>query len=181
MNKYNFLAKEMLNIMDPSEGLKRLLYDRFLHFMHLAEHVSTTETEQFADFARMHGLTSFPNNLTAIHIIDCIGKNEPINNTATAEKMNLSKASVTNISNKLHKEGFIKRSQMSGNKKEIYFSLSSKGRKIFEIHTMMHEIIERRFLDGLNSFSESELQATLKFFQVLISQNENILIGNRET
>ncbi|MBE9916899.1 MarR family transcriptional regulator [Paenibacillus donghaensis] len=167
--------------MNPSEGLKQLLYDRFLHFLHLAEHISTTELKEFANFARMQGLTSFPNNLTDIHIIDCIGKNEPINNTSTAAKMNLSKASVTNISNKLHKEGFIKRSQMNDNKKEVYFSLSSKGRQVFEVHTMMHEIIERRFFDGLNSFSELELQASLKFFQTIITQNENIVNGDRKT
>ncbi|MWC27588.1 MarR family transcriptional regulator [Paenibacillus sp. MMS18-CY102] len=158
--------------MHPSEGLKELLYDRFIHFLHLAEQISSTETEEFADFARVHGLTSFPSNLTAIHIIDCIGKNEPINNTSTAEKMNLSKASVTNVSTKLHKDGYIKRSQMNDNKKEVYFSLSPKGRHVFEVHAMLHEKIKRRFFDDLNTFSEPELQASLKFFHTMLNQNE---------
>lgn len=82
----------------------------------------------------------------------------------------MSKASVTKISTKLHKDGFIKRSQMNDNKKEVYFSLTPKGRQVFEVHAKLHEIVKRRFLDGLDSFSEAELQAVLKFFQTVINQ-----------
>lgn len=156
--------------MNPAEGIKQLLYDRFLHFLHLAEHMSTNEIEEFADFARTQGLTAYPNNLTVIHVMDCIGNNEPINNTSIAGKLDLSKASVTKISTKLHKDGFIKRSQMNDNKKEVYFSLTPKGRQVFEVHAKLHEIVKRRFLDGLDSFSEAELQAVLKFFQTVINQ-----------
>lgn len=163
--------------MNSSEGLKRLLYSRFLHFAHLTEQIFTTESEEFADFARMQGLSSFPTNLTSVHTIDCIGHNEPINNTSIAEKMNLSKASITKISAKLLEEGFIKRSQMNDNKKEVYFSLTPKGRQIFEVHAMMHVIIENRFIDSMNVFSESELQAVLKFFQMMIQHNDNIAKG----
>ncbi|MEC0226756.1 MarR family transcriptional regulator [Paenibacillus alba] len=160
--------------MNPSEGLKQFLYDRFLHFLHLTEDISTTEIEEFANLARLQGLASFP-NLTGIHVIDCIGNNEPINNTSIAEKMNLSKANITKVSTQLHTEGFIKRSQMNDNKKEVYFSLSPKGRQVFEAHTMMHEKMKRKFFDDLNSFSESELQASLKFFQTIINQNDNVV------
>lgn len=159
--------------MSSSEGLKRLLYSRFLHFAHLTEQIFTTESEQFADFARMQGLSLFPTNLTSVHTIDCIGHHEPINNTSIAEKMKLSKASITKISAKLLEEGFIKRSQMNDNKKEVYFSLTPKGRQIFEVHAMMHVIIENRFIDSLDDFSESELQAVLKFFQMMIQPNDN--------
>ncbi|MBT2218670.1 MarR family transcriptional regulator [Virgibacillus dakarensis] len=164
--------------MDPSEGLKRLLYDRFLHFSHLTEQIFTTEIDEFDNLARLQGITSYPNNMTTVHVIDCIGNNEPINNKSIAEKMNLSKASITKISTNLLKEGYIKRSRMNDNKKEVYFSLSSKGRQIFEVHAMMHEIIERRFISLLNSFSESELQASLKFFQTMIDQSDNIVRGD---
>ena len=166
--------------MNPSEGLKQFLYDRFLHFLHLAEDISRTEIEEFANLAKLQGLTSFP-NLTGIHVIDCIGNNEPINNTSIAEKMNLSKASITKVSTQLHTEGFIKRSQMNDNKKEVYFSLSPKGRQVFEAHTLMHEKIKRKFFDDLNSFSESELQASLKFFQTIINQNANVVKTDGKT
>ncbi|MFP4977503.1 MarR family transcriptional regulator [Paenibacillus sp. CN-4] len=163
--------------MNSSEGLKRLLYSQFLHFTHLTEKIFTTESEEFANFARLEGLSSFPANLTSVHTIDCIGHNEPINNTSIAEKMKLSKASITKISNKLLEEGFIKRSQMNDNKKEVYFSLTPKGRQIFEVHAMMHVIIENRFIDLMSVFSESELQAVLKFFHMMIQHYDKSAKG----
>lgn len=160
--------------MNSSEGLKRLLYSRFLHFSHLTEQILATESEEFVDFARLEGLSAFPTNLTSVHTIDCIGHNEPINNTSIAERMNLSKASISKISTKLLEEGYIKRSQMNDNKKEVYFSLTPKGRQIFEVHTRMHVIFENRFIESMKDFSESELQGVLKFFQMIIQHNENI-------
>lgn len=170
----------MQDIMNPSEGLKRLLYERFLHFAHLMENNLRDEIEELVYLAQLEGITSCPNNMTSIHVIDCIGKNEPINNTSIAEKMNLSKASISKISTHLIKEGYIKRSQMNDNKKEVYFYLSSKGKQIFEVHAIMHEMIERRFISVFDSFSDSELQASLKFFQTVIDQRDNILKGNEK-
>lgn len=164
--------------MNASEGLKRLLYERFLHFSHLTEQMFAAEIEQFANLARLQGLSSFSGNMTTIHVIDCIGSHEPINNTSIAEKMNLSKASITKISAKLLKEGCIKRSQMNDNRKEVYYSLTSKGRQLFEVHASMHDIIERRFIGVMSSFSEAELQAALKFFQTMIDQQNSIVRGN---
>lgn len=160
-----------------SEELKRTLYERFLHFAHLTEQMFTAEISEFTGLAQLHGITSIPSNLTSVHVIDCIGNNEPINNTSIAEKMNLSKASISKISNKLLQEGFIKRSQMIDNKKEVYFTLSPKGKKIFELHATMHELIEDRFISALNALSESEIQASLKFFQVMIEKRDDMVKG----
>lgn len=162
-----------------SEGLKRTLYERFLHFVHLTEQMFTAEISEFTGLAQSHGITSIPNNLTSVHVIDCIGNNEPINNTSIAEKMNLSKASISKISNKLLQEGFIKRNQMVDNKKEVYFTLSPKGKRIYELHATMHELMEDRFISVLNELSESEIQASLKFFQVMIEKRDDMF--KRET
>jgi len=158
-----------------SEGMKRILYERFLHFAHLTEQMFTTENGAFIELAQIQGISSIPNNLTSVHVIDCIGNHEPVNATTIAEKMNLSKASISKISNKLLEEGFIKRSQMVDNKKEKFFTLSPKGRKIFEVHGKMHEVMERRFIAALHSFSESEIQAAIKFFQVMIEKQDDIV------
>ncbi|MFC6552460.1 MarR family transcriptional regulator [Cohnella cellulosilytica] len=160
-----------------SEGLKRILYERFLHFTHLTEQMFSSEIGEFIELARIQGISTIPNNLTTVHVMDCIGNYEPVNTTTIAEKMNLSKASISKISNKLLAEGFIKRSQMVDNKKEKYFTLSPKGRKVFDVHAMMHEVIERRFIAALHSFSESELQAVTKFFQIMIEKQDDIVKG----
>lgn len=90
--------------MNPSDGLKRLLYSRLNHYLHLFEQTITTESDQFAELAHHHGITSFPRNLTSIHVIECIGNHEPINNKSIAEKLNMSKAGITKISTKLLQE-----------------------------------------------------------------------------
>ncbi|MFS0725201.1 MarR family transcriptional regulator [Paenibacillus sp. 1P07SE] len=155
-----------------SEGLKRTLYERFLHYAHLIEQRFAAESNEFTSLAQLHGITSIPSNLTSVHVIDCIGNNEPINNTSIAEKMNLSKASISKISNKLLQEGFIKRRQMVDNKKEVYFTLSPEGKKIFEVHAAMHEVLEERFIAVLHSLSESEIQGALKFIDVMIENQD---------
>jgi DNA-binding MarR family transcriptional regulator len=165
-------------MMSPSDGLKRLLYDRVLHFTHLTEQFFSTEMEAFAELTRQHGLTSIPNNMTSVHVLDCIGSHEPINSTSIAEKMSLSKASITKISTKLLQEGYIKRSQLNDNRKEIFFSLSPKGRELYEVHARMHEIIEQRFIREMEAFSESELQASLKFLQTMINHRGNMIKGD---
>lgn len=153
--------------MVPTEPLKRLVYGQLLHFMHLSEQVQEMEQSEFAEQARELGLAAHPNNLTIVHVIDCIGSNEPINNTSIADKMNLSKASITKISAKLLEEGYIKRSRLNDNNKEVYFSLTPKGKYVYEAHEKMHEVLERKFIGMLDSFAEPELQTVLKFFQTM--------------
>jgi hypothetical protein len=54
---------------------------------------------------------------------------------------------------------------LSDNRKEVYFSLKEKGRRIFELHQTLHEQEQRRFLEFLERFSGAELEAILKFLQ----------------
>ena len=84
-------------------------------------------------------LNGLPGNMTTIHVISCIGHDEPINNTGIAKKMNLSKANITKISSKLLKEGLIKRFQLTDNKKEIYFRLTPSGKQVFELHEKFYQ------------------------------------------
>lgn len=154
--------------MYPAEGLKRLLYDRFIHLSHLSEELFAAEESAIAELLQEHGITFSSTSLTSIHVLDCIGNNEPINSTAIADKMKLSKASITKISTKLLQDDCIKRNRMNDNKKEVYFSLTPKGRKLFDLHARMHEEFEQKFLESMNSFTEPELQASLKFIQTMI-------------
>lgn len=155
-----------------AEQIKRMLHERVLHLQHVTEQMMSAESGVFNDLARSYDISSIPDNLTSVHVIDCIGNHEPINNTAIAEKMNLSKASISKISAKLLKENFVRRSQLNDNKKEVYFTLSPKGRQIYEIHARMHHIFEQRFITMMNGFSEAELLASLKFIQAMIDQKD---------
>lgn len=115
--------------MDTEDRTKQLLYEQYIRFLHAYESYKDTEIEHFLSIAQREAIEKIPRHLTAVHVIDCIGRHEPINSTGIAEAMNLSKASITKIGNKLLEEGFVKRTQMNDNKKESYFRLSPQGKK----------------------------------------------------
>lgn len=151
--------------MDSKDRTKQLLYDQFIRFLHVYENHKDTEIEHFLSIAQRESIDKIPQHLTAVHMIDCIGRHEPINNTGIAEVMNLSKASITKIGNKLLEEGFVKRTKMNDNKKESYFRLSPQGKKIFELHERLHVLEAERFYRSMDKYSEAELKIIHQFLQ----------------
>ncbi|QLG40759.1 MULTISPECIES: MarR family transcriptional regulator [unclassified Paenibacillus] len=151
--------------MDSNDRTKQLVYDQFIRFLHVYENHKDTEIEHFLSIAQRESIDKIPQHLTAVHMIDCIGKHEPINNTGIADAMNLSKASITKIGNKLLEEGFVKRTKMNDNKKESYFRLSPQGKKIFELHERLHVLEAERFYRALDKYSEPELKIIHQFLQ----------------
>ena len=71
----------------------------------------------------MEEIEHVPTNMTSIHVIACIGENQPINNITIARKMNLSKANITKINTKLIKENLITRFQSADNKRRYIINL----------------------------------------------------------
>lgn len=156
--------------MDSSDRVKALIYGEVLHFSHLYEQKLDLELMELQALGHAQDLNGIPGSLSTIHVLDCIGNHEPINHTAIAEKLNLSKASITKISTKLLAGGFINRVQLNDNRKEVYFRLTPEGNKLFKLHEALHHKEEQRFLRFLDGFSESELGAILKFFHGMAEQ-----------
>ncbi|MET3210311.1 UNVERIFIED_CONTAM: DNA-binding MarR family transcriptional regulator [Paenibacillus sp. PvR008] len=90
---------------------------------------------------------------TDIHVIDCIGRHEPINVTTLADRIELSKGTVSKVSTKLLKEGWIRRTQLNDNKKEIYFRLTPLGKKLFLVHERLHVKVQHQLLQFLDRYS----------------------------
>ncbi|MGO4789157.1 MarR family transcriptional regulator [Paenibacillus sp. 2KB_20] len=160
-------------MMNSLETIKWLVQDQVVHIVHLSEQRIESEQDKIFRYAQEQQLESIPRHLTSVHVIDCIGNNEPINNTALAEKMKLSKAGITKISAKLLEEGYIHRRQLNDNKKEVYFSLTEKGRRVFELHQQLHKLEEERFMQLLEPFKEAELHVILRFLQSVSSHRAN--------
>uniref|UniRef100_A9A7L1 Transcriptional regulator, MarR family n=1 Tax=Methanococcus maripaludis (strain C6 / ATCC BAA-1332) TaxID=444158 RepID=A9A7L1_METM6 len=57
-----------------------------------------------------------------------------------AEEMKYTKTSVTNMVQKLEKNGYVKRIRSKSDKREVYVELTEKGHYIFEWKENMHEI-----------------------------------------
>ncbi|MUG26379.1 MarR family transcriptional regulator [Paenibacillus macerans] len=153
---------------------KRHLYEQYLKILHLNELYTEHEINMFRQQARKHQIDMLSNNITSVHVIDCIGDYEPINHTGIVQKMDLSKASITNISSKLLETGFIMRSQLNNNRKEIYFSLTDKGRHVYHLHKKLHQEKEEGFYRFIESYSEAELQTIGKFMSDLLARAEKL-------
>ncbi|GGF59709.1 putative HTH-type transcriptional regulator YvmB [Paenibacillus albidus] len=151
--------------MESADRLKQLLHDQYIRFLHVHEAYMDIEIEQLLDIAERRAITRLPRNITAIHVIDCIGRNEPINSTAIAEVMDLSKASITKIGSKLLEEGFVERTQLNDNKKESYFRLTPQGKQLFDLHTQLHQVEAERFCGFLDKYTDGELGVIRNFLQ----------------
>ncbi|WP_238533439.1 MarR family transcriptional regulator [Paenibacillus terrae] len=156
---------------------KGRLYEQYIRMLHLNELYTEHEINLFREQARKHQIDMLSNNITSVHVIDCIGDHEPINHTGIVRKMDLSKASITNISSKLLEMGFIMRSQLNNNRKEIYFSLTDKGRHVYHLHKELHKEKEERFYQFIESYSEAELQTIGKFMSDLVARAEEYSEG----
>lgn len=104
--------------MEHFDQVKKQIYDLRWKMMHLLEQEESWEIATFRKKALEEGLREGSYNFSMIHVIDCIGRYEPINSTSIADKMELSKASITKMTSKLFDEGFVKRTQLNDNKKK---------------------------------------------------------------
>ncbi|MCR8643244.1 MarR family transcriptional regulator [Paenibacillus sp. N1-5-1-14] len=164
--------------MEEIEAAGKQIHAMYWKAMHLMEEYETAEVTQFLEKAREAGLVDTRKNMTEVHVISCIGNNEPINITMIADKMDLSKASISKISVKLQEEGFIRKSQLNDNKKEIYFRLTPKGKKLFMLHEDLHQKGKDHFFHFLQKYSLQELHFIKRLIQDITDELEQSLIDN---
>lgn len=107
--------------------------------------------------------------LSEFHVIDCIGKNQLPNATFISKELDMTKGAISKIAAKLIKKGFIKGNRLENNKKEIYYSLTSKGKIVFQIHEELHEIKNRKFINMLNKYNKEELNTINNFLDDCIN------------
>lgn len=151
---------------------KHAIYNIFVELIHQQEQHEDLIQKHIAQEMRKLG-DDFDEdlqlNITELHVISSIGEHEPINVTALAERLRTSKATVSRICSKLLSMDIIRRTQLSDNKKEVYFRLNPKGRKLNVLHEDVHHELEQRFLGILDSYNEDELLIVQKVFRDILN------------
>lgn len=143
--------------MDNTEIVKMQLHELYMKFLHQQELQEQSESEALLAEIQ-HSLSGGASlNLTEIHVISCIGQNEPLNVTAIAEKMSISKGNISKICSKLLKEDWIRKTQLSDNKKEVYFRLTAAGKKAFMLHEQLHGRAQQLFVRFLDRYDGEQL------------------------
>ncbi|WP_315073861.1 MarR family transcriptional regulator [uncultured Clostridium sp.] len=108
--------------------------------------------------------------LSEIHTIDCIGKNQLTNATFISKELSMTKGAISKITSKLLKKELIKGNHLENNKKEIYYTLTAKGKEIFKIHEILHKTEREKFVKILNQYDKEGLRIINSFLDDLINE-----------
>lgn len=107
-------------------------------------------------------------SISEMHCVDFIFKTELPNVTKLSEKMNITKGGVSKIIKKLIEKNAIESFSVDTNKKEIYYKLTNKGKKIFKLHKNIHEKWCEINLEFFKNCSKEEIKYTILFLEKYI-------------
>ena len=106
--------------------------------------------------------------LTECHVIDCIERNRLINAIGIARKLNITKGGISRISARLLKKGLIESHHLEGNRKELFYTLTPAGKKIFKVHERLHKKVHEKLIAHIGKYTEDELNCVNKFLSDVI-------------
>lgn len=100
--------------------------------------------------------------INEVHLIDLIGRNQPVNLVKLSELLEVSRSAVTQSVRRLTKKNLVLFEFAQDNEKNKYLTLSKKGVEVFNIHKEQQEHIEKAIFSVLSNYSEEDLQKVMK-------------------
>jgi len=94
--------------------------------------------------------------INEVHLIDLIGRNQPVNLVKLSELLEVSRSAVTQSVRRLTKKDLVTFEFAPDNEKNKYLILSKKG------HKEQQEYIEKTIFSVLRNYSEEDLQMVMK-------------------
>jgi DNA-binding MarR family transcriptional regulator len=101
-----------------------------------------------------------------IHTIQAIGNYPNINVTDLADKLGITKGTISPIVTKLAKRKLVVKFKDSENHKEVLLSLTPKGEVAYHSHEMFEQQIRSRFFDMFEKATPENLEFLKEFLQV---------------
>lgn len=108
-----------------------------------------------------------PLNTAAIHLIDVIGKHPDYNATEIADVLGNTKGAVSQMTSKLENKGLIQRKHSEVSDKEITFTLTESGQKVFDGHEKLHDKLYQKLEEILGEFSADDVEKIKKAFAAI--------------
>ncbi|WP_346744061.1 MarR family transcriptional regulator [uncultured Streptococcus sp.] len=99
--------------------------------------------------------------INEVHLIDLIGRNQPVNLVKLSEILEVSRSAVTQSVRRLTKKELIVFEFAPDNEKNKYLRLSEKGVGVFNIHKEQQEHIEKAIFSVLRNYGEENLQMVM--------------------
>lgn len=134
----------------------------------LVQQIESGEKSHLASLEKLYDEHAIPSeqrlhSTLEAHVLECIGRNKTINATHIADELHITRGGITKIAARLIKRGLIEKYQLQGNRKEVYYKLTSAGKKTDAVHAEMHRRLINE-LDGIiNGYSEEEKVRILVF------------------
>ncbi|NOU85300.1 MarR family transcriptional regulator [Paenibacillus sp. LMG 31460] len=100
-----------------------------------------------------------------LHVLDAIGKLEPVNGITISKQFGISKGSVSKITRRLVDKQIIFFEYLPDNKKEILFRTTSLGKQIYLLHEALHHQIDIGVNRFLQRYNEDELRFLVNAFR----------------
>jgi len=125
------------------------------HWQWMAAHSSTP---QVVELLR-------DSTITAMRVLDAIGRLEPVNGIAIATQYHIPKGTVSKVTRRLITQGLVRTESLPNNRKEIWFRLTALGREAFEVHRAFDAQMERGMRQFLQRYQPNDLRLLVRVLQ----------------
>lgn len=110
-------------------------------------------------------------SVTMLHVLDAVGKLEPVNGITISKRFGIPKGSVSKITKKLATLGLIQTESLPGNKKEIIYRTTSLGLELYHLHAQLDGIMEERTFRVMDKYDADQLRFITTFLQDLMQSS----------
>ena len=107
-----------------------------------------------------------------MHCIDFIGKLKDPNVTKLSNALNLTRGGVSRLIKRLIAQSAVKTYTNNENKKEIYYSLTPLGKKVFTAHAHLHNTCHKYDSQFFKQFTQNEQEIALRFIRKYIEHTQ---------
>lgn len=102
-------------------------------------------------------------SVLSLHVLDIINGNKGIKGVDIARELKVTKGAVSKVTRKLTDLGFVEKSQLPTNLKEIYFSVTPLGAELAKLHEDLHRELDRKTFELLKSYDIGSLETIADF------------------
>lgn len=103
-----------------------------------------------------------------IHAIEAIANHPEGNASYLASVLGITNGAITQIITKLRAKNLVEQYYSPDNKKEVFYSLTDKGRKVNKGHARFHAETSRNIIRYLDSLDPKSQESVVRFLDVLI-------------
>lgn len=111
--------------------------------------------------------TGIPLSVSELHLVEAVGKNEPVSATRIASAMGVTKGAVSQMLPKLEQKGVVQRSSSPEDGRAMAISLTAVGRTVFDRHSAVHGQMLETFNAAADSMSAESRADAAKLIRAM--------------